>query len=287
MKKRCKTLVLSLAAAALLILLPFCSSLTVRAEEPATYSLKFFSDRGWRCQPGAAFQDSEGDADLNYLNLYLKDGDLLVIYPGDKPNEELDLSNISLSNLTVHQKADVVIKAKSIRDCYILAGSSCAVNGDVTHAYLYDSTVCNFNNNVLDMILYLQADSPNASTNIGCLGTVGRFYVCSLADNSGKNVFYNVTAGGMLIQDGTFHIPDGKYSAEPTAEYTKAMEGSSSPATPAAPAPSSPATPAPAPNPSDAYDKVPKTGDDASYLWLFLAAAVFGTGSFVLHKKAN
>lgn len=284
MKKRSKALVLSLAAAVFLVLLPLAAPLTARAEEPATFSLKYFSDRGWRCQPLAEFQESEGDGSLGYLELYLKDGDHVVIYPGDNTDQVLDLSAVKLGSLTVHQNANAVVKTNGIKDCYVLAGSTCAINGDVTNAYLYDSVTCNFNNNVLDMTFYVQNDNPvvpDGST-IACLGTVGRFYVHSLSMDSAVNTFYNVKTGGLIMQNGSFWMPEGTYSRTPSEEYTKATESASAPAANAAP------TPAPAPvSSSDEYDPVPKTGDSAAYLWLFPAAVLFGVGSLVLRKKAN
>lgn len=279
MKKRSKAFVLSLAAAVLLILLPLSSAFTVQAEEPATFSVKYFSGRGWRCQPGAEFVDSAGDADLGYLHLYLKDGDLVIIYPGDDPNEHLDLGTAKLSNLTIHQGATAIVKTGGVKDCYVLAGAYCAINGDVTNAYLYDSVTCNFNNNVLDMTLYIDYSGSQRSS-IGCLGTIGRFYVHSLVNDSYVSLFYNVKTGGSIMQDGTFCIPSDKYSPTPTEEYTKAMENASAPAAPA------PSTPAPA-APADEYDKVPKTGDSTACLWLYLASAVFGIGGFALWKKTN
>lgn len=289
MKKRRKALSLALAAAILLILLPLSSSLTVQAEEPVTYSLKFFSDRGWRCQPYAEFKDGEGDADLNYLSLYLKDGDSVVIYKGDDNSKALDLGTVKLNNLTIHQNVTAVVKAGSVKDCYILAGAVCAVDNDVTNAYIYDPATCNFNGNVLDMTFYVPDSGPSLSSNLACLGTIGHLYVYSEATGTVKSNLYNVKTGGMILQSGNFCIPSDKYSTTPTEEYTKAMEGASTPVAPATPAPATPAPaePTPGPAPGDEYDKVPKTGDSAAYLWLFLASGAFGIGSFALRKKAD
>ncbi|MCM1026870.1 MAG: hypothetical protein NC432_10575 [Roseburia sp.] len=287
MKKRSKAVILSLAAVVLLVLLPLVSSFTAQAEEAATYSLKYFSDKGWRCQPGSEFRQSEGDADLNYLNLYLKDGDHIVIYPGDNTDQMLDLSAVKLESLTVHQNATAVIKTNGIKDCYVLAGATCAINGNVTNAYLYDSVTCNFNDNVRDMTFYVQNSNPVSpdGSNIACVGTVGRFYVHSLSTDSAVNTFYNVKTGGTIMQNGYFWMPEGTYSRTPSEEYTSATESSSAPA---ASTPNAAPTPAPAPvSSSDEYDQVPKTGDSLAYLWLFPAAAVFGACSFILRKKSN
>lgn len=284
MKKRCKALVLTLMAAVLLVLLPPSNALTARADEPATYSLKYFGVGGWRCQPGSTYVDGVGDGDLDYLNVYLKDGDSIVIYGGDTPFDPLDLSAVKLNNLTIHQNTTVVVNTGGVKDCYVLAGCYCAVNGDVTNAYLYDTTVCTFNNNVLDMTLYVDGNVPQG-TSISCYGTIGRFYVHSLTSDIGVGVFYDVKTNGLIVQDGKFCMPTEKYSPTPTEEYTKAMEGADAPAAAPAPAPT-PAAPSTSTS-SDEYDRVPKTGDTSVSLWLFLAAAAASAGSLLLQKKAN
>lgn len=287
MKKRSKVIMLTLAAAALLILLPLRSSITAKAAEPVTYSVKYYADKGWLCQPLAEFKENEGSGDLNYLRTNLKDGDALVVYSGDVSNTPLDLGTVKLSNLTVHQNANVVVNTGSVKDCYVLAGAFCAVNGDVTNAYLYGPTTCTFNDNVLNMTLYTKEDTLDESR-ISCNKTIGYFCVHSLSSDTNRQVFYNVKTTDLIVLDGHYNIATGKYSPTPTEEYLKAMENASSSETPAASAPSTPSTPSTpsAPASSDEYDHVPKTGDNGSVcFWLFLAAAAAGAASLALRKK--
>lgn len=286
MKKRSKVFASLLAAAALW--LSVGNTLTVRAEEPVTYAVQYVGGEinQWRFLPGSTFDLTQAHMGADLLPTLLKDGDLVVVYNGeDKPTKTLDLGSAKLGNLTVYQGATAVVRTGGVKDCYVLAGSYCAVNGDVTNAYLYDNTTCTFNDNVLDMTLYI-TDQPHS--NITCGGTVGRFYVFSTTADKSTNVFYNIIDGALKMENGTFQIPSEKYSPTPTDEYTKAMESASDPAAPTENAPAeTPAENPPAAAPADEYDQVPKTGDNTLYLWLFCASAVCLAGSLLLRKEKH
>ncbi|MDE5587710.1 MAG: hypothetical protein K2J60_01025 [Acetatifactor sp.] len=283
MHKKMKLFVSMLAAVAMLVLLPGSNTMTAHAEEAKTYSIKYIGGNvnDWRYVPGSTFEDGASHRDLYYLLTYdLKDDDLIVIYPGDEvPNgKELDLSGFRLSNLTIYQNANVVIKTNGIKECYVLAGAYTAINGDVTFAHLYEATTCTFNNNVLDMTLHLQTNDPQS--NISCAGTVGCFRIDNSVDRpSGE--FYNIPKNTMRFYGGGIQFSN--CLPEPTEEYLQAKAAASQ--TTAAPE----ATPAPAGDSSE-YDKVPKTGESSQTVWLIglvSAAAILFAGSYRLYKKTN
>lgn len=289
MKKRIRSLVLTFAAAILLALLPQSNVLTVKADGPETYSVAFIADstyNDWRYQPGSAFDVSKGHGPLGELTGKLKDGDHVVVYQVNAPTKDLHLDSVKLGSLTVHQGVTAIVYTGGVKECYVLAGAYTAINGDVTTAYIYDAprtatstTACTFNNNVLDMYLYLSRDPASA---ISCGGTVGYFHA-SYADNGDYfAAFYDIHAGQVIYQDGHFNVPDWAYGSGPSDEYLKAKAGAES-----KPAPSSPAQKPAENNTSDEYDKVPKTGDSSLIFWLFLASAACFGGSFLLRKKQS
>lgn len=283
MKKRIRSLALTLAAAVLLALLPQSNVLTVKADGPETYSVAFIGDptyNEWRYQPGSVFDAPKGHAPLSELLPKLKDGDNVVVYQVDAPSKELHLGSVKLESLTIHQGTAAIVYTGGIKDCYVLAGAYTAINGDVTTAYIYDApstaptpTTCTFNNNVIDMHLYLSRDPASA---VSCGGTVGHFHAC-YADNGDYFAdFYDFQAGQVLFLDGHFNVPSWAYGSGPSEEYLQAKAAAES-----KPAPASPAEK----KPSDEYDKVPKTGDSSPIFWLFLASVVCFGGSFLLRKK--
>lgn len=281
MKKGMKVIAFMLAAAVLL-LVPDSSVLSVKAEEPTTYAVQYIGGeiRQWRFLPGSTFDETQAHMGAVILPSLLKDGDSVVIYNGaDGAGPELDLGTVKLGNLTVYQNATAIVYTGGVKDCYVLAGSYCAINGEVTNAHIYDSATCTFNNNVLDLTLYAAGDLHSS---LSCAGTVGRFCIRSTVDDSVQKVFYSITQGAFWIDKGSLQIPYEKYSDEPSEEYTKAMENASNPVVPAE---NPPAESAPSAPPADEYDHVPKTGDSAPHLWLFCASAVCLAGSLILRRS--
>lgn len=303
MHKRIKLFVSMLAAAAMLVLLPGGNAMTAHAEEAKTYSIKYFGGdiNDWRYVPGNTFEDGMYHRELYYLKTEnLKDGDLIVIYPGDNPgSKELDLSEFRLGNLTVYQNTQAVVKTNGIKDCYVLAGAYTAINGEVTNAHLYDNTTCTFNSNVLDMILHINDESHS---NISCAGTVGMFRILNNADQT-KGLFYDIPQNTMKYENGTIQFP--QWSPNPTEAYLQAKAaadgtttGDSASTAPAAgdsasttPAAGGSASTTPTAGASaDEYDSVPKTGDSSQTGWvigLIGIAAVLFAGSYGLNKKAK
>ena len=223
--------------------------------------------------------------ELYYLKTEdLKDGDQIVVYAGDDVpnNKEVDLSGFSLSNLTVHQNARVVIFTGGIKDCYILAGAYTAINGDVTNAHLYDNTTCTFNNNVLDMVLHIDSE-PHS--NISCAGTVGMFRILNKADQT-NGLYYDIPKNTMKLENGTIQF--STWSPEPTDTYLQARAAADGTAT-AGTASTDNSAPSAATS-SDEYDKVPKTGEGNIIFWLISltgAAAVLFAGSCMLYRKTK
>ncbi|MCM1191459.1 MAG: hypothetical protein NC123_01610 [Butyrivibrio sp.] len=284
MYKKMKLLVSMLAAAAVLVLLPGRGVMTVKAEEPKTYSIKFIGGNinDWRYMPGSTFEDGKESKKIYYLLTYdLKDGDHIVIYPGDTaPNQELHLDDFKLGSLTIHRNANVVIFTAGITDCYVLAGAYTAINGEVSNAQLYDTVTCTFNSNVLDLVLHI-GDEPHSG--ISCAGTVGMFQLLKDPDDI-KGTFYDIPKNTMRYIDGTIQFPNWSYN--PSEAYLQAKNAASG----ATAASESAAAAAPAGDASSEYDKVPKTGDNSLTPWLIglagAAAALFA-GSYGLYRKTN
>lgn len=273
MKKRIKSFVSILAAIAVLVMVPAGNVLPVKAAEPVTYSVKYIggSIDDWRFQPGTTFDDSAYYREIYYLNQDLKDGDAVVVYPGEvTPSKELNLGTVKLGNLTVHQNATAVVRTGGIKDCYILAGSTSAINGNVTNAYLYDKVNCTFNDNVTEMTLYY-TEVPYS--NLTCGGTVGHFSAVLLNQSNAKKYYdiYDVSAGALNLQYGYLITKNDKYSTTPSAQNSQATENGSAASS----------------GSSSEYDKVPKTGDSSIYLWLFCASAFCFAGSRMLRKKTR
>lgn len=275
MKKRIRSFVRTLAAAALLALLPQSNALTVRADSPETYSVAYIEGtyNAWRYQPGAAFDEPKGHGPLSELLLKLKDGDSVVVYQVAAPKKELDLGSVKLGSLTIHQGTTAIVHTGGVRDCYVLAGAYAAINGDVATAHVYDTVTCNFNNNVLDMYLYL---SRNPGSNIHCIGTVG-YFKASYADTGDYYAaFCDIKANQDIYKGGHFNVPDWAYGSALSDEYLQAKAAAEA---------ETAQTPSTGKNTSDEYDKVPKTGDSSPVFWLLLASAACFGGSCLLRKK--
>ena len=277
MKKKLKALVSLLAAAAVLALLPGSNTLTAKAEEAKTYSVRFVGGdiNDWRYVEGNTFDDTAYHREIYYLNQVLKAGDAVVVYAGDtSPNKELHLADVKLGNLTIHQNASAIVFTGGVTDCYVLAGAYTAVNGDVKNAYLYDTVTCTFNNNVVDMVLNI-SDAPHSD--ISCAGTVGHFRTVS-STGARTFEFYDIPKNVMRMIGGTYQIAQS--SPTPSDAYLEAMNSNSDTTAEAAPSSTTTAS-------SDEYDKVPKTGEHNMIIWFVCAAVVLFTGSYVLYRKSE
>lgn len=272
-----------LTAAVLLTLLPGSAALTVRADDPVTYSVKFFSgdSNGWRYVTGSTFDDTAIHVETKYLLDHLKDGDTVVVYSGDAtPDKALELGNARLANLTVHQNVSAVIHTGGVQDCYVLAGNYSAISGDIANAHLYDKLTCTFNGNVSEMTLYVEGDP---SSNITCSGTVGHFY-CAIPSRTYFQI-YSIAEGKFNIANGFSQIPEWAFSnTPPEGSAPEPPAPAETPAPDQSGEPSAPAPSSPAPSDDSEYDSVPKTGQNYLYLWLLGVSASAFAGSAILKR---
>uniref|UniRef100_UPI0040562EB2 hypothetical protein n=1 Tax=Acetatifactor sp. TaxID=1872090 RepID=UPI0040562EB2 len=264
--KTLKKITALLLAAAICALLPNATVLTASAEEPVTYYVKHVDGQGWRFQIGS-WADNGYHRELYYMYQDIKDGDLLVV-DGSNIDNPIEVS-VRLSNLTYAQNTSAVVYAKSIDNCYVLRDNFSAVNGDVTNAYIYDTTACTFNNNV--GTLNILNDPGRIDSLLHANVTVGGT-VNHLIGNDGNTVhydLYNFAAGKLVITQGDVKTDPAYFST--TASSTAA--------------PSVPAQTVPADTASDdEYDDVPQTGDSSLWICLLGISAICFAGSYQLKK---
>lgn len=214
-----------LALAAILVGVPGLCSLEVSAEGPVTYSVKYVPASGeWRYQANTStFDDNAYHRELYYLRQELKAGDLVVVYNDTPVVPYLDLGKTRLGNLTVtSSNALIIVYSGDIDDCYLLGGSSCAINASITNAYVYDTVLCNFNQNVKSLYVY-PLDQMTAT--IGTIGTVDYLYAASRTTGAVFHSLYNFQAGALSIRNGVLITPPTRYttvsSGTPAPTVTK------------------------------------------------------------------
>lgn len=277
--KRLKKFVALFTLAAVCLTVPGMGKITAKAAEPTTYVLNYSTDNSeWRFKQASSWSEQVQERELYYMLQDIKDGDYIVIDNSEDCNP-LNLNvPVRLGNLTVKSSVQTpVVYAKGYDSVYVLDGTTAAVNGDVSHAYVYGSARANFNNNVdtLEMIGMDNDSSNNLHAYIGCLGTVKHLIA---KDNRDQLVFYeayNFASGKLVIEDGSLKTEDQYYSkTAPAAEST-----------PAATQPAAPAA-QPAASSSSAYDDVPKTGESSMVIWLLGAAVVCLAGGYTLRRKS-
>ncbi len=274
--KKLKTLV-SLMAAALLLIVPGAKTLQTSAAEPVTYSLKYVeNEEEWRYQVGP-WNDGAGHRELYYLKESIKDGDLIVIESGEH-SLILDLP-VNLNNITFNHTYSAAVTAKSVENVYVLRDSVAAVNGDVVNAHVYDNAVANFNNNVTN--LYITKERSGEQS-IAVIGTVA--YVKTSDAEKVYNEFYNFEANSFRQEKGILKTDPSKYSTVPgVPALPQQPVAPVTPVDPAAPAaPVAPVVPAA----GGEYDDVPKTGDSFVLPYvLFAAAGICFGGVYLLRSK--
>lgn len=236
------------------------TSITANAAEPTTYYLKYVSaNNEWRYQVGEWKADGF-HRELYYMHQEIKDGDIIVV--DSTVNLTLEV-NVRLSNLTVVSANTAVVYAKGYDNVYVLSGSRCAINGDVTNADVYGNAVVNFNNNV-GFLRILDEKGTNLQATVNCLGTVDHLYGGSPTQMVYEN--YSYAKDSLRIVDGVNKTDVTKFTSTPPATTT----------TP-------PATNNNNSNDSNEYDEVPKTGDTFfNPLWLVAIAAVCMLGAYKL-----
>lgn len=254
----------SIFSVALFAVVLLCmNSVTVAAEEPTTYHVKYDSKTdSWLYETETMYRE------IYYMLQEIKDGDLVVVDATEEgwPTLELDYH---LSNLTILPYSSCMVTVKSIDECYVLHDSFVSITADVNKGWVYGNAACNFNLDC-DYLELFYEDEPEMS--VGVLGNCSEFLVHS--DASTKYHLWNFT-DDIVFNDGVLKTAYGSYSIEPPAASTSAPSATTSPNSTTTTSSSS----------SDEYDDVPKTGESVAYLWMFAIAALCFTGSYSLKKK--
>lgn len=282
MKKR-KQLLSLLLAVAFMVALPLMpiSSRKASAAEPVTYIINYIdSTEQWRYQVGNEWNKDAEHRELYYMQQDMKDGDYLVV----SGNHDLNLTvSVRLGNLTVMNSGMSVIHANGYDACYILSGSTAAINGDVTLAAVYgDNTRCTFNNNVKTLEITNNNDNKDASPVVTCGGTVGHLI---LHDPYTDYNFYNIAAGKLVAEKANITTDKAYYST--TAPAAADAPAATTPPAETATPPAATATPpaaTPTPAPAGEYDDVPKTGDTDISLVLAGLSAVCLLAGYAVRK---
>ena len=259
-----------LVSVALLVLLPSANAFTAKAEEPVSYAVKFNSAKNeWRMQVNASvFDESKETLSASYLQQDLKAGDIVVVYNDVDTNVELNLGSARLSNLTLAKNTKFcIIKSGGVDECYVLGGSTSSINGDVTNAYVYDTTTCTFTGNVDTLTIYSAGDDLTSSVSVN--GTVEHLYALPLNPPVFYTYYdlYHFSANTLYIKEGGLQTGSWAYL---TADQYAAQTNNNSKQSPA--------------DTSDEYDDVPKTGQNSLYMWFLCAAALFFAGSCILRR---
>ena len=295
-KKFVKKLAACMAAAALLMLLPQGNAVTVHADEPSSYAVKFVPDKGWVFQYYTnTFDDSAECAEIRYLRDYAKEGDVVVVYNDVGTFVPLDLSGTHLSNITLVQNTQqTILNAGTVDDLYVLGGSYCAINGNVKNANVYDLSVCTFNDNVGTLTIYaLDSTHKWVTSTVSCAGTVDHYIATTMEENAPiYHDCYSFAEGTFNVKDGTLTTAAINYSLVPPAEPTVAPDAAVTPtapeaeAAPSAPEASQGSIAAP-PASDDEYDDVPKTGESFLCQLLLLASITCFAGSRALRRSVK
>ena len=243
--KRLKKFVTLFTLAAVCFAIPGLGKITVKAAEPTTYVLNYSdSSSEWRYKEASSWSAEVQDRELYYLQQNIKDGDYIVI-DNDVENNALALKvSVRLGNLTFKNTVGVpVVYANGYDSVYFLSGTSGAVNGDVSHAYVYGDAKANFNSNVdtLEMIGLTDDKSNNLHATINGVGTVNHLIA---KDNRDQSVFYEAysfAAGKLAIEDGSLKTEAKYYSTTapapaPTAAAEAAPAATEQPTQTTAPA---------------------------------------------------
>ena len=263
--KQIKKLVTLLTALVLCLVPLFGNTMTVNAAG-YTYYIKYVeSIDQWRFMPDT-WSESGHHRELYYMQLDLKDGDVIVV-DGKDTNNILNLEvNVNLSGLYVNTASPSNITAKGIDNCYVIENGQSIINAPVKNAYVYDKALAQFNNDVENLeVIASKGDLLGAT-----VGTNGAVKHLKAYSTRLHYEFYDFAPGALSIVNGEFKSAEGTYSATPSATTT----------TPATPATSTPAAP------SGEYDDVPKTADIRfNPLWLVALAAACFAGSYALKKE--
>ena len=284
--KKLKKIVTLLTLAAVCLTAPAFGKITAKAAEPNTYVLNFSPSKGeWRFKPASSWSEEVQDRELYYMMQEIKDGDYIVVQ-NDVDCNPLNLNvPVRLGNLTIKNSVKTpVITAKGYDNVYVLDGTTAAINGDVSHAYVYGDAKANFNSNVdtLEMIGLTDDKSNNLHATINGVGTVNHLIA---KDNRDQSVFYEAysfAAGKLAIEDGSLKTEAKYYS---TTAPAPAAAAEAAPAATEQPTQTTAPAQATQNSTSSEYDNVPKTGENSAMFWLLGAAVVCMAGGYTIRRK--
>ena len=213
--KKLKKIVTLLTLAAVCLTAPAFGKITAKAAEPNTYVLNFSPSKGeWRFKPASSWSEEVQDRELYYMMQEIKDGDYIVVQ-NDVDCNPLNLNvPVRLGNLTIKNSVKTpVITAKGYDNVYVLDGTTAAINGDVSHAYVYGGARVNFNNNVDTLEMYgYGSEYNNLHAYITVVGTVNH-----LSAKDGQTMetyydYYNFAANKLYTEDGALRTDAQYYS---------------------------------------------------------------------------
>lgn len=261
--KQIKKLVTLLTALVLCLVPLFGNTMTVNAAG-YTYYVKYVESLGqWRFMPDT-WSDSGHHRELYYMQLDLKDGDIIVVDDAGTTNPITLEVAVNLSELYVSTLGISNITAKGIDNCHIIQNGQSIINAPVKNAYVYDKALAQFNYDVEN----LEVIASKGDTLMATVGTNGTVKHLKAYSTKLHYEFYDFAKGALSIVDGHLKSAEGTYSATPSATT---------------PAPAAPSTPA---APSGEYDDVPKTADIRfNPLWLVALAAACFAGSYALKQE--
>ena len=225
--KKLKKIVTLLTLAAVCLTAPAFGKITAKAAEPNTYVLNFSPSKGeWRFKPASSWSEEVQDRELYYMMQEIKDGDYIVVQ-NDVDCNPLNLNvPVRLGNLTIKNSVKTpVITAKGYDNVYVLDGTTAAINGDVSHAYVYGGARVNFNNNVDTLEMYGYGNEyNNLHAYINVVGTVNH-----LSAKDGQTMetyydYYNFAANKLYTEDGALRTDAQYYSKTAPAAATEAAQ---------------------------------------------------------------
>ena len=255
--KALKKLLVTVAAIAGMAFLPGFT-MTAKAA-PTTYTLKYvpaYSE--WRAQPLANWDEGAGSGNVGYLEVNVKDGDVVIVQGGSgDPALNLKFS-ASLSNFTVIAATNyVTIESGEITDAYVLKGSVVDLKGKCKNVYVYDNSVCNVRQDA-DLIQFVKSSS--LEMNVLANGTVAR---CQFVENG------NVTKDLYSFAKDTFRVEKGALKTAASSYSTTGTAASASGKT----------------QTTNGAAVSPKTGESSHAIWLFAIAVICLAGAFASKKK--
>lgn len=273
-----KKLLALAASACMLAFLPNANALTVSAEGPVTYYVKWDynnNEEDWLFQYGQEWDDEAESRVLFFMNQDLKDGDVVIVDGGSSTPLVL---NVHLSNLTIKNTTDslaMVTVTGGIDNCCFLKDTKGSITGNVFNAYVYGGSVANFNNNVSNLYSYVLEE--DVKPRIGVTGTVS-YYLAEDPFSSWAPRGIDFSANSFQVEAGELTTDSSKYTSDISHGPVAPGAQSSSPAA-ARPAASGSSTA------SGEYDAVPKTGENSPAAWLSLIAASCLSLSLIIRRS--